>query len=65
MIFQGLGVRAPDRDQTMLAVVDQIGTIVEAGRSVIRAVRDITIWAYRNFLFGNGHLRALSKPASA
>lgn len=53
---------APDGDRAMRAVVDQIGTIIEAGRSVIHAVRDTTIWAFRNFMFGNARLRVLSKP---
>lgn len=52
----------PDGDPATLAVVDQIGTIVAAGRSVMRAAWDVPIRAYRIFLIENSHLRVLSKP---
>ncbi|MBR8234208.1 MULTISPECIES: hypothetical protein [unclassified Burkholderia] len=61
-IFQELSVVVPEGNLATLAVVDQNGKIVEAGPSMMRAVWDIAISAYRNFLIGNGHLRVLSKP---
>ncbi|MCA8328476.1 MULTISPECIES: hypothetical protein [Burkholderia] len=63
--FQGLSIVTPDGNPATLAVVDQNGKIVEAGPDVTRAVWEIAIRSYRNFLIGSGHLRVLSKPMSA
>ncbi|MCA8120495.1 hypothetical protein LGN07_17370 [Burkholderia cepacia] len=63
--FQGLSIVTPDGNPATLAVVDQNGKIVEAGPAVTRAVWEIAIRSYRNFLIGSGHLRVLTKPASA
>ncbi|MBR8351248.1 hypothetical protein KDX21_11780 [Burkholderia cenocepacia] len=63
--FQGLSIVSPDGNPATLAVVDQNGKIVEAGPAVTRAVWEIAIRSYRNFLIGNGHLRVLSKPTLA
>ncbi|MFA8336333.1 hypothetical protein [Burkholderia cenocepacia] len=60
--FQGLSIVTPDGNPATLAVVDQNGKIVEAGPSVMRAVWDVAIQSYRNFLIGSGHLRVLAKP---
>ncbi|MDR8027038.1 hypothetical protein KPA93_27870 [Burkholderia cenocepacia] len=62
--FQGLSIVTPDGNPATLAVVDQNGKIVEAGPSVMRAVWDVAIRSYRNFLIGNGHLRVLTQPPS-
>ncbi|SEU36446.1 hypothetical protein SAMN03159335_05451 [Burkholderia cepacia] len=60
--FQGLSIVAPDGCPATLAVVDQSGKVIDAGPAVTRAVWEIAIRSYRNFLIGNGHLRVLSKP---
>lgn len=60
--FQGLSIVTPDGNPATLAVVDQNGKIVEVGPSVMRAVWDVAIRSYRNFLIGNGHLRVLTRP---
>lgn len=60
--FQGLSIVTPDGNPATLAVVDQNGEVVDAGPSVMRAVWDVAIRSYRNFLIGNGHLRVLAKP---
>ncbi|MCW5118621.1 hypothetical protein B7L17_011690 [Burkholderia cenocepacia] len=60
--FQGLSIVTPDGNPATLAVVDQNGKIVDAGPSVMRAVWDVAIRSYRNFLIGNGHLRVLTRP---
>ncbi|EMN1928524.1 hypothetical protein RVV18_002939 [Burkholderia ambifaria] len=60
--FQGLSVVTPDGNAATLAVVDQNGKIVDAGPTVMRAVWDVAIRSYRNFLIGNGHLRVLTQP---
>ncbi|MDF0501573.1 hypothetical protein POK33_12675 [Burkholderia cenocepacia] len=62
--FQGLSIITPDGRPATLAVVDQNGNVVDIGPPVMRAVWDIAIRSYRNFLIGNGHLRVLSKPHS-
>lgn len=60
--FQGFSIVTPDGNPATLAVVDQNGIIVEAGPSLARAVWDVAIRSYRNFLIGNGHLRVLTQP---
>nr|WP_321861324.1 hypothetical protein [Burkholderia cenocepacia] len=60
--FQGLSIVTPDGNPATLAVIDENGKIVEAGPSVMRAVWDVAIRSYRNFLIGNGHLRVLTQP---
>ncbi|MGU2419434.1 hypothetical protein [Burkholderia cenocepacia] len=60
--FQGLSIVTPDGEPATLAVVDLNGKIIEAGPSVMRAVWDVAIASYRNFLIGSGHLRVLAKP---
>ncbi|RQQ42035.1 hypothetical protein DF121_34120 [Burkholderia stagnalis] len=63
--FQGLSITTPDGEPATLAVIDMQGRIVDSGPNVMRAVWDVAIRSYRNFLIGSGHLRVLSKPASA
>ncbi|WP_415858173.1 hypothetical protein [Burkholderia ubonensis] len=63
--FQGLSITTPDGEPATLAVIDMQGRIIDSGPSVMRAVWDVAIRSYRNFLIGSGHLRVLSKPASA
>ncbi|WP_431206771.1 hypothetical protein [Burkholderia cepacia] len=63
--FQGLSIVTPDGNPATLAVIDQNGKVVDAGPAVSRAVWDIAIRSYRNFLIGSGHLRVLSRPTKA
>ncbi|OXI45295.1 hypothetical protein CFB49_09775 [Burkholderia sp. AU17457] len=63
--YEGLSVSTPTGEAGTLAVVDQNGNVIEAGPAVARAVWDVAIAAYRNFLMGTGHLRVLTKPTSA
>ncbi|KUZ98145.1 hypothetical protein WI40_14100 [Burkholderia ubonensis] len=62
--FQGLSITTPDGKPATLAVIDMQGRIIDSGPNVMRAVWDVAIRSYRNFLIGSGHLRVLSKPAS-
>lgn len=62
--FQGLSIVTPDGQPATLAVLDQNGKVIDAGPSVMRAVWDVAIRSYRNFLIGNGHLRVLTQPPS-
>ncbi|KVU10339.1 hypothetical protein [Burkholderia ubonensis] len=61
--YQGLSVATPNGDPATLAVLDQNGHVIDAGPAVVRAVWDVAIAAYRNFLMGTGHLRVLAKPS--
>lgn len=63
--YEGLSVSTPTGEAATLAVVDQNGNVIDAGPAVARAVWDVAIAAYRNFLMGTGHLRVLTKPPSA
>ncbi|MEN8513212.1 hypothetical protein [Burkholderia sp. RS02] len=63
--FQGLSITTPDGEPATLAVIDMQGRIIDSGPNVMRAVWEVAIRSYRNFLIGSGHLRVLSKPASA
>lgn len=63
--FQGLSITTPDGEPATLAVIDMQGHIIESGPNVMRAVWEVAIRSYRNFLIGSGHLRVLSKPVSA
>ncbi|WGS40379.1 hypothetical protein LFL97_11575 [Burkholderia sp. JSH-S8] len=62
--YQGLSVAAPTGEPATLAVIDQSGKVIDAGPAVMRAVWDVAIVAYRNFLIGSGHLRVLAKPTN-
>lgn len=63
--YEGLRVSTPTGEAATLAVVDQNGNVIDVGPAVTRAVWDVAIAAYRNFLMGTGHLRVLTKPTSA
>ncbi|KWD07492.1 hypothetical protein WM34_19935 [Burkholderia ubonensis] len=63
--FQGLRITTPDGESATLAVIDKQGRIIDSGPNVMWAVWEVAIRAYRNFLMGIGHLRALSKPTTA
>ncbi|MCA7953909.1 hypothetical protein LGM43_26930 [Burkholderia seminalis] len=62
--FQGLSIATPDGNAATLAVVDQSGKVIDTGPAVARAVWEVAIRSYRNFLIGNGHLRVLTKPSA-
>lgn len=55
--FQGLSIETSDGNPAMLAVLDQNGEVVDAGPAVSRAVWEIAIRSYRNFLCAQGFLR--------
>ncbi|KAB0641664.1 hypothetical protein [Burkholderia stagnalis] len=61
--FQGLQITTPNGEPATLAVIDVQGRIIDSGPNVMRAVWDVAIRSYRNFLMGTGHLRVLSKPS--
>ena len=63
--YEGLSVSTSTGEAAALAVIDRNGRIIDAGPAVARAVWDVAIAAYRNFLMGTGHLRVLTKPPGA
>ncbi|VWB96633.1 hypothetical protein BPS26883_04674 [Burkholderia pseudomultivorans] len=62
--YEGLSIATPTGETATLAVVDEKGNVIEKGPAVARAVWDVAIAAYRNFLTGTGHLRVLTKPTT-
>ncbi|MDN7790483.1 hypothetical protein QZM66_23235 [Burkholderia contaminans] len=60
--FQGLSITTPNGEPATLAVIDMQGRIIDSGPNVMRAVWEVAIRSYRNFLIGSGHLRVLAKP---
>ncbi|WP_428827707.1 hypothetical protein ACLIKD_06865 [Azonexus sp. IMCC34842] len=57
VIHQGLRVKTADGKPARLAIIDESGTIIEAGDQVAREAFNVSIASYKNFLIGNGHLR--------
>lgn len=55
--YRGLSVMTPEGMPATLAVIDQDGKVIDAGPSVTRAVWDVAIRSYRNFLSDKGILR--------
>lgn len=55
----GLTVTLPDGRRAKLAVVDDNGNVI-ASEGVTRQAFDASCRAYRNFLQGNGHIRAVA-----
>ena len=56
----GLTVTLPDGRQARLAVVDDTGKIIDTDADINRQAFDASCRAYRNFLQGLGHLRAVA-----
>lgn len=59
----GLIVTLPNGKQARLAIVDDSGAIIASDSDVARQAFDASCRAYRNFLQGTGHIRAVSNPA--
>lgn len=60
--FEGLRVRTASGEPATLAILDQNGNVIDAGPGVLQEAYNVAIEAYRNFLKGAGHLRALARP---
>lgn len=63
VIHQGLTVRTAAGRPARLAIIDEFGTIIDAGESVEREAWNVAIASYKNFQIGNGHIRVSSAPA--
>lgn len=60
VIHQGLTVTAKDGRAARLAIIDEDGSVIEAGPAVAREAFNVAIASYKNFLIGEGHLRVFS-----
>jgi hypothetical protein len=63
--FEGLTITTGDGRPARLAIIDDQGTVIEAGDDVAAAVWNVSIDCYRRFLIGEGHLRVYSEPPNA
>lgn len=63
--FEGLRVTTASGEPATLAVLDKDGNIIDVGPGVLREAFNVAVEAYRNFLKGSGHLRAISRPPTA
>ncbi|MFA8394797.1 hypothetical protein ACEPUD_32380 [Burkholderia ubonensis] len=61
--FQELSITTPDGEPATLAVIDMQGRIIDSGPTVMRAVWDVALRSYRNFLIGNGHFAFCRNPS--
>lgn len=59
----GLIVTLSDGRPARLAVVDETGQVITSDAGITRQAFDASCRAYRNFLQGLGHIRAVSDPA--
>lgn len=60
VIHQGLTVKTPAGASAQLAIIDESGNVIVAGRAVEREAFNVAIACYKNFLIGQGHLRVFS-----
>lgn len=58
----GLTVTLPDGRCAKLAIIDDCGNVI-ASEGVTRQAFEASCRAYRNFLQGNGHIRAVAGAA--
>lgn len=63
VIHQGLRVKTPSGRPARLAIIDELGNIIEAGDQVAREAFMVSIASYKNFLKGIGHLRVTNNDA--
>lgn len=61
VIHEGLEIRMANGADAVLAVLDEHGRIIGRGDEVARKVFDVSVESYRNFLKGEGFLRARSE----
>lgn len=59
VIHEGLTVEA-NGQRCRLAIIDDNGTIIEAGDSVAREAFNVAIASYKQLLKGMGHIRVVS-----
>lgn len=62
VIHQGLNIKLSDGRIGKLAIMDDVGQIIDDNPAIAREVWLICIACYKNFLIGNGHLRVYSEP---
>lgn len=59
---EGLTVTTRDGRPARIAIIDEHGTVIEAGDAVAEEAWNVAIASYKNFLQGMGHLRVHTKP---
>lgn len=59
---EGFTVKLRDGRRARLAVVDDDGCVVEAGKAVEVEAWNVAIAAYKHFRIGMGHMRVYSAP---
>lgn len=64
-IARGLTVKTRDGKPAQLAIIDDDGNVIEAGRAVAFESWRIPLEVHTNFLRGNGHLIVSSTPAGS
>ena len=60
--FEGLKVTLADGCPGRLAIIDENGTVIEAGQAVAAEAWNVTLAVYKNMMIGKGHLRIFSSP---
>lgn len=61
-IYNGLTATTRDGKPARLAIIDEAGTIIEAGPAVAREAWNVVLQIHRNYLQGQGHLIVHSTP---
>lgn len=62
VIHQGLTVKTRDGRPARLAIIDEDGNVLDAGKAVEREAWNVAIASYMNYQIGQGHLRVWSAP---
>jgi len=62
VIHQGLHIKLPDGRIGRLAILDDVGQIVDDNPAIAHEVWLVYVACYKNFLIGNGHFRVYSEP---
>jgi hypothetical protein len=59
---EGLTVTTRDGKPARIAIIDELGNVIEAGDAVAEEAWNVAIASYKNLLQGMGHLRVHTKP---
>lgn len=62
VIHRGLTVKLADGRSGKLAILDDMGNVIDTTPGVAREAWNVAIECYKNFLVGQGHLRVRSGP---
>ena len=62
VIHRGLSVKTSDGRPARLAIIDEQGNVIDAGKDVEREAWNVAIASYKNYLVGMGHMIVRSGP---